>query len=304
MSMRKIILYSVLMVLGLCGSAQAQARVKVVTSFTILADMASNVAGDAADVESITKAGAEIHEYQPTPKDIVRAQGADLILWNGLNLERWFERFLQDVKDARNAVLTQGIEPMSIYEGDYEGKPNPHAWMSPTNALIYVENIRKALSEIDPGNAELYARNAASYSEKIKAIQKEVLEQMAGVPEDARILATSEGAFSYLARDFGMDEVYIWPINADQQGSPQQVRKVIDRIRADRIPVIFSESTISDKLARQIAAETGILYGGVLYVDSLSAPDGVVPTYLDLLRVTTKTIADGFAKAHSPEKHP
>lgn len=296
MGMRKVVLYVVFMVLGLCGSAQAQERVKVVTSFTILADMAANVAGDAADVESITKAGAEIHEYQPTPKDIVRAQGADLILWNGLNLERWFERFLQDVKGARSAVLTQGIEPMSIYEGDYEGKPNPHAWMSPSNALIYVENIRKALSEIDPQNAEIYARNAANYSEKIKAIQKEVLAQMAGVPEGVRILATSEGAFSYLTRDFGMREVYIWPINADQQGSPQQVRKVIDRIRKDKIPVIFSESTISDKPARQIAAETGISYGGVLYVDSLSTPDGVVPTYLDLLRVTTQTIVDGFAK--------
>jgi len=269
---------------------------RVVTTFTVIRDIAQNVAGDKAIVESITKPGAEIHDYQPTPLDIVRAQKADLVLWNGLNLERWFERFFQSVKDVPGVVVTDGIVPMGIAEGPYTGKPNPHAWMSPTNALVYVENIRKALSKYDPANAEAYARNAAAYAEKIKALDAPLRARLAAIPEAQRWLVSSEGAFSYLARDYGLKEAYLWPINADEQGTPRQVRKVIDLVREQRIPVVFSESTISDRAARQVARETGARYGGVLYVDSLSAEDGPVPTYLDLLKVTVETIAKGFGQ--------
>jgi manganese/iron transport system substrate-binding protein len=193
-------------------------------------------------------------------------------------------------------VLTEGIEPLGIREGPYTGKPNPHAWMSPTNALIYVENIRKAFVKYDPANAEIYNRNAADYAAKIKAIDEPLRKRLAAIPESQRWLVTSEGAFSYLARDYNLREAYLWPINADQMGTPQQVRKVIDLVRRHKIPVVFSESTVSDKPARQVARETGARYGGVLYVDSLSAANGPVPTYLDLLRVTVETIAKGFDK--------
>lgn len=276
--------------------AHAAEKFKAVTSFTVIADIARNVAGDAATVESITKPGAEIHDYQPTPKDIIRAQGADIIFYNGLNLERWFERFLQDVKNVPSFVVSLGVEPVSIYEGPYSGKPNPHAWMSTANALIYVENIRKAFAESDPANAAAYNANAKAYSDKIKALQDELAGRLKDIPQDKRYLVSSEGAFSYLAKDLDMNEVYLWPINAEQQGTPQQVRRVIDTVREKNIPVVFSESTISDKPAKQVAAETGALYGGVLYVDSLSDADGKVPTYLDLLSVTAGTIADGFKK--------
>ena len=279
------------------SSAIAETKMKAVTTFTVIADIAKNVAGDAAIVESITKPGAEIHDYQPTPKDIVRASDADIIFWNGLNLERWFERFLQDVGDVPSAVVSEGVEPLSIYEGPYTGKPNPHAWMSTESALIYVENIRKAFVELDPMNADTYNDNAAAYSAQITGLKTYITERFADIPEDKRYLVSSEGAFSYLAKDMGMQEVYLWPMNADQQGTPQQVRKVIDTVREKNIPVVFSESTISDKPAKQVAAETDAVYGGVLYVDSLSEPDGKVPTYLDLLKVTTATIAIGFENA-------
>jgi manganese/iron transport system substrate-binding protein len=277
--------------------AAAQARsgkLRVVTTFTVIQDMARNVAGDAATVEAITKVGAEIHDYQPTPQDIVRAQGAGLILWNGMNLERWFEKFLADLKNVPSALVTEGITPLPIREGPYQNNPNPHAWMSPSNALIYVENIRKALTQHDPANAEVYQRNAARYSEQIKAIDGPLRERLSKIPENSRWLVTSEGAFSYLARDYGLRELYLWPINADEQGSPSQVRQVIDTVRRERIPVLFSESTVSDRPARQVAGETGARYGGVLYVDSLSQPGGPVPTYLKLLEVTVETIAKGF----------
>ncbi|ERK05631.1 MAG: metal ABC transporter substrate-binding protein [Pantoea sp.] len=274
--------------------AYAREKLKVITTFTVIADMAKNVAGDAAEVSSITKPGAEIHEYQPTPGDIKRAQGAQLILANGMNLELWFRRFYQHLKDVPEVIVTQGVTPMGITEGPYNGKPNPHAWMSPDNALIYVDNIRDALVKYDPDNAAIYQRNAAAYKQKITDTLQPLRQQVAQLPENKRWLVSSEGAFSYLARDLGLKELYLWPINADSQGTPQQVRRVIDRVRADQIPAVFSESTVSDKAARQVARETGAHYGGVLYVDSLSGPDGPVPTYLDLLNVTTRTLVQGI----------
>jgi manganese/iron transport system substrate-binding protein len=295
---RRILLVSVvgLATLGMTSTGFAQAKFKVVTTFTIIADMARNVAGDAAEVESITRPGAEIHNYAPTPGDIMKAQGAQLILWNGLNLELWFEKFFQNLRDVPGAVISDGIEPMGISEGPYSGKPNPHAWMSPSVALIYVDNIRDALSKYDPANAATYAANAEAYKQQITDAIAPIRAQLEAIPTEKRWLVSSEGAFSYLTRDFGLKELYLWPINADQQGTPQQVRKVIDAVRVNDIHVVFSESTISPDPAKQVARETGAAYGGVLYVDSLSEADGPVPTYIDLLRVTADTIAKGLAQ--------
>ena len=276
--------------------SHAADKFKAVTTFTVIADMAQNVAGDAAVVESITKPGAEIHNYQPTPGDILKAQDAQLVLWNGLNLERWFEKFFRNLSDVPGVVVSDGVKPMSIGEGPYTGKPNPHAWMSLDNALIYVDNIRDAFVEYDPDNAETYRANAEAYKAELVAAVGPIREELETIPEDRKWLVTSEGDFSYLARDFGLKEVFIWPINADQQGTPQQVRKVIDAVREHGIPVVFSESTVSAKPAQQIARETGAKYGGVLYVDSLSEADGPVPTYIDLLRVTSDTIAKGLTE--------
>ena len=266
---------------------------RVVTTFTVIQDIAQHVAGTSAIVESITKPGAEIHDYQPTPLDIVKAQSADLVLWNGMNLERWFERFFENLKGVPSVTATDGIEPLGIREGPYTGKPNPHAWMSPRNGLRYVENIRAGLVRHDPANAATYNRNAAAYSAAIEALDAPLRQRLGAVPEARRWLVSSEGAFSYLARDYGLRELYLWPINADEQGTPQQVRRVIDEVRKHAIPVVFSESTISPKPIVQVAKETGARYGGVLYVDSLSLPEGPVPTYLDLLRITVETIVKG-----------
>jgi len=280
---------------GQAIAQQADEPFKVVVTFTILRDMAQNVAGDEAEVVSITKPGAEIHGYEPTPQDIVRASDGDLILYNGLNLERWFEQFIDNLGDMPSAVLTDGIEPMSIAEGEYEGLPNPHGWMGVGNAMVYVDNIRDALSEHDPDSAEIYAANAEAYKQKIRDTVGPLRDRILALPEENRWLVTCEGAFSYLAKDFGLREVYLWPINADQTGTPQQVRGVIDTVRENNIPAIFCESTVNQAPAEQIARETGAAYGGVLYVDSLTEADGPVPTYLDLLRVDAETIADAIA---------
>jgi len=270
-------------------------KLHVVTTFTVIADMASNVAGDAATVVSVTKPGAEIHNYQPTPQDIVRTDKARLLLWNGLGLELWFEKFLAELSDVPSTLVTSGITPIDINNGPYTGKPNPHAWMSPSDALIYVDNIAKAMSEVDPDNADIYKRNADNYKSKISELTQPLKEQLQTIPESERWLVTSEGAFSYLARDLQLQELYLWPINADQQGTPQQVKNVIDTVNQNKIRAVFSESTVSPKPAQQVARETGAHYGGTLYVDSLSQADGPVPTYLDLIRVTTETVVTGLS---------
>ncbi|MEO4041211.1 metal ABC transporter substrate-binding protein [Hoeflea sp. CAU 1731] len=288
------VLASTALACAVVSSAVAADKMKVVTTFTVIADMAANVAGDAADVVSITKPGAEIHGYEPTPQDIVRASDADLILWNGMNLELWFKQFLSNLGNVPSATLTDGITPISIKSGSYEGKPNPHAWMGLDNALVYIDNIVEALSEQDPENAATYVKNAAAYKDKLRATIEPLREQILRIPESERWLTTCEGAFSYLAKDFGMNELYLWPMNADQVGTPQQVRAVIDGVRENNIPVVFCESTVNTAPAEQVARETGVNYGGVLYVDSLSEADGPVPTYLDLLRVTSETVARGL----------
>ncbi|MBE9240579.1 metal ABC transporter substrate-binding protein [Synechocystis salina] len=274
--------------------AENEGKKKVLTTFTVLADMAQNVAGDKLVVESITRIGAEIHGYEPTPSDIVKAQDADLILYNGMNLERWFEQFLGNVKDVPSVVLTEGIEPIPIAEGPYTDKPNPHAWMSPRNALVYVENIRQAFVELDPDNAEYYNANAAAYSEQLKAIDTQLASDLEQVPAKQRFLVSCEGAFSYLARDYGMEEIYMWPINAEQQFTPKQVQTVIEEVKTNDVPTIFCESTVSDKGQKQVAQATGARFGGNLYVDSLSTEEGPVPTFLDLLEYDARVIANGL----------
>ena len=274
--------------------AQSTQKLNIVTTFSVLADMAQNVAGDAANVTSLIKRGAEIHNYEPTPKDIVRARRADLILWNGFNLEVWFAQFFQNLDRVPVVELTEGITPIDIYNGPYSGKPNPHAWMSQNAAFIYIDNIRDALIQYDAVNADTYRANAARYKTQITKTLAPIRREFETLAEDSRWLVTSEGAFSYLARDFNLRELFLWPINADQQGTPKQVRVVIDTMREHNIGVIFSESTISPEPAKQIAREVGAAYGGVLYVDSLSVKDGPVPTYVDLLRVTLQTILAGI----------
>jgi len=267
---------------------------QVLTTFTVLADMARNVAGDRADVESITKPGAEIHGYEPTPQDMVRLQKADLVLDNGMNLEKWADKLYQNVPDVPHETLTDGITPMGIAEGPYKDKPNPHAWMSPTNALVYVDNIVNALSDADSTNAQYYKQNGEVYKTQIKAVDATLKSDLGKLPEDTRYLVSCEGAFSYLIRDYGLKELYLWPINADAQGTPQQIRSVVETVRAKKIPTVFCESTVNDKAQKQVASETGAKYGGAFYVDSLSGPEGPTSTYLKLLEYNAKTLTGGL----------
>lgn len=275
-------------------NADRKGKKVILTTFTVLADMAQNVAGDKAIVESITKTGAEIHGYEPTPSDLVRGKDADLILDNGLNLERWAERFYNSFPKVPHVTLTEGIQPVNIAEDAYQGKPNPHAWMSPQNALVYVDNIRKQLRQLDPDNAATYDTNATQYSEQIRAIDTRLKQAITAIPPDQRYMVSCEGAFSYIARDYGLKEVYLWPVNAERQSTPKQIEKVINVVKANQIPAVFCESTVSNESQLQVAKETGAKFGGVFYVDSLSTADGPASTYLKLLEHNVNTLIKGL----------
>ena len=271
-------------------------KFKVMTTFTVIADIVKNVAGDAARVESITKPDAEIHNYQATPGDLRRARDVDLIIYNGLNLELWADKFFQNLNDVPTVIISHNIKPIGIRQGPYKGKPNPHAWMSPTNVLTYVDNVKVALARYDNRNAGIYELNAGIYRRKLLEKFEEYHLKFNMLPEYRKWLVTSEGAFSYLAAEFGLKEAYLWPMNSDGQGTPRQIQKVIDLVIENKIPAIFSESTISPKPALQVARETGANYGGVLYVDSLSTENGPVPTYIDLVEKTLDTIYEALSE--------
>lgn len=281
---------------GISGGEDAEAgaeRPVVLTTFTVLADIAENVAGDNLRVESITKVGAEIHGYEPTPGDIRKASAADLILDNGMNLEAWFAQFVEDL-DVPHVVVSEGVEAIDISEDAYAGLPNPHAWMSPLNVQIYVDNMVEAFSELDPANAGDYEANGEAYKAELQTVQDELVDELSVLPQSQRALVTCEGAFSYLARDAGLTEKYIWAVNAEQQATPQQIASAIDFVRENDVPAVFCESTVSNASMQQVVEATEASFGGTLYVDSLSEADGPVPTYLALIRHDASTIIDAL----------
>lgn len=271
---------------------EVDGKPKVLTTFTVIADMAEQVGGEYLDINSITKFDQEIHDYHPTPDDIKNAEGAQLILNNGLGLERWFERFVSN-SDAVTVELSEGVEPIPIGEGDDRGKPNPHAWMSPTVAQVYVDNIVTAFSELDPDHRADYEKNGEEYKAQLAEVDAKLKAELAKVPENQRVLVTCEGAFSYLARDTGLEEKYLWGVNAEGALTPQRVAEVESYVKENNVPAVFCESTVGDKM-KPIVESTDAAFGGILYVDSLTSGGGDVPSYLDLLSYDATLIANGL----------
>ena len=266
----------------------------VLTTFTILADLARNVAGERLEVKSITKPGAEIHSYKFTPSDIVKTKGAKLILENGLGLEAWISKFMMSTAEIPKVKLTEGMTPLLIDGDVYAGKPNPHAWMSPRRAMNYVDKIVDAFIKIDPDGVLEYRANASTYKAKLESLDKELRDSLSSISKERRFLVTCEGAFSYLANDYGMKEGYLWPVNAESQVTPKRMVDLIKLIKENDIPTIFCESTVSSKAQMEVAKSSGAVFGGTFYVDSLSGPDGPAPTYIKLLRHNVRLIIEGL----------
>lgn len=271
----------------------------VLTTFTVLQDMAAEVAGDRVDVRSLTPAGAEIHEYQPTPGNLRDAADADLVIENGLGLEAWFAQFVEQ-SGADSLTVTDGIDTLPVTrlpghpdaDSEEDLPVNPHAWMSPSHAVSYVENIEQALAELSPEDAEYFEENAQDYIDEISSIRDDARAELETVGSEVH-LVSCEGAFSYLAEDLGLGEHYLWPLNSEDEGSPQQVEAQIDYVEEHDVPTIFCESTVNDSAQQQVAEATSAELGDPLYVDSLSEADGPVPTYLEMLRYDVDLVVQG-----------
>lgn len=272
-------------------------RPRVLTTFTVLADLARQVAGDRLDVQSMTRIGAEIHGYEPTPSDIERASRADLIVENGLGLERWAQRYIAAAGDVPTVTLSKGMEPILIEADAYAGKPNPHAWMSPKRAQVYVDRLVEAFSNLDPAGRSTFQQNGAAYKQRLQALDQELGQALAGIPAHQRVLVTCEGAFSYLARDYGLEEAYLWPVNAESQITPRRMVQLIETVRARQVPAVFCETTVSDKAQREVARASGARFGGSFYVDSLSEPDGPAGSLIDLQRHNVRLLIEGLNPA-------
>ncbi|MFV0255844.1 metal ABC transporter solute-binding protein, Zn/Mn family [Candidatus Liberibacter solanacearum] len=277
----------------------AQQKKIVLSSFSVITDITKNIAKNLVVATTMVGPGNDAHEYQITAADAIKIKEADLILCNGLQLEESFMKYFVNLKkDTKLITVTDGITPISMSENanDPYKDPNPHSWVSVKNAAIYIQNISKALKELDPGNAEEYEHNAKEYIQKIEAVLLPLKDRIANLSPEKRWFVTSEGCLVYLARDLDLKVLYLWPVNSAFERSPLKVRDAINQIRKNKIRFVFSESTNSDQPAKQIARDTNASYGGVLYVDTISKSNGPAPTYLDLLKYNLTLIADRLSQ--------
>ena len=265
----------------------------ILASFTVLADIIENVAKDEFVVKSITKPGVEVHGYQPTPSDLIKASKAFVFIDNGFGFELWAEKFVSNLQIKR-VTISNRLEPIFISEDFYKSKPNPHAWISPKRGMIYVDVIVDSLSELKPSEAESFKNNGQIYKNKIAKIDKDFSLFINNLEKNNRYLVTCEGAFSYLTNDYGLKEAYLWPVNAESQITPKRMARTISLVKNKNIPSVFCESTVSNESQMVVASETGAKFGGDLFVDSLSQDNKSANTYLKMLQHNLTLIKKGL----------
>ena len=265
----------------------------ILASFTVLADIIENVVKEDFIVRSITKPGVEVHGYQPTPSDLVKASKAFVFVENGFGFELWAAKFVSNLKIKR-ITIADNLKPIFISEDSFKGKPNPHAWISPKQGMLYVDIIVESLSELRPSKREFFEKNGKSYKNKISKLDEEFSLFINKLDIDKRFLVSCEGAFSYLTKDYGFNEVYLWPVNAESQITPKRMAKTISLVKNNDVPSVFCESTVSNESQMVVVNETGTNFGGNLFVDSLSNDSGPASSYLKMLEHNMNLIKKGL----------
>jgi len=294
-----------------CGAPQNAAqppksdndKLQVVTTYSILYDIVKNVGGDRVEIHSLAPVGSNPHEYDPLPADVQKTTDADAVFYNGLNLEAgnsWFEKLMQTAgksgQDAPVFRMSEGVAAKHLTTKGKESEEDPHAWLDVRNGIKYAENARNALIKIDPAHKEEYEQNAKQYIEKLDALHQEAVKQYNLIPKEQRVLVTSEGAFKYFSEAYQFDAAYIWEINAENQGTPEQVRQVVDLIREKKIPALFVETSIDPRSMEMVSRETGVPIVGTVFTDSLGKPGEDGDTYIKMMEWNIKTIYDGLTK--------
>ncbi len=309
--MKKIftsILFVLMLGLTACSSNPApkedDGKIKVVSSFTIVTDMAEQIGGDLVDVYNLVPTGTDPHEYEPKPDDIKAATDADVLFYNGMNLEGgkagWFLKMVDSVNQKEENVfdLNKGIEPK--YLVDEQGRDeeiNPHSYLDPKVGIKMTENLRDALIQIDPENKDTYEKNTEEYLNRLNEIDKKYIEDINSIPEERRILVTSERAFQYMTESYGLKEAYVWEIDTEELGTTEQIKTLINFLKKEKPPVLFMESNVDPKPLETVSNETGIpIYKEAIYSDEIGKKGDVVDTYIKLLEHNIRIIEDGLSQ--------
>lgn len=278
-------------------------KVKIVTTYSIVYDMIKNVGGDHVEVHSLAPIGSDPHNYDPLPGDLVLTTDADIIFYNGLNLEEgnaWFNELVEtagkSVGDDNVVRVSEGVEPMLLNSDEHKNEEDPHAWLDVQNGITYVKNIRDALKEIDAANADDYDKNAEKYIAELETLHEEIIDMMHAIPEDKRILVTSEGAFKYFSAAYDFQAAYIWEINSHSEGTPEQLKSIIRIIKDGGVPSLFLESSVDPRSMEMVSRETGVPIHGKIFTDSLGEAGSDGDTYIKMVKWNAEMIADGLGK--------
>jgi zinc/manganese transport system substrate-binding protein len=284
------------------GPAIAQDKVRVVATFSILADLAKNVGGDAVEVASLVGPNGDAHAYAPSPADAKLLADAKLVLVNGLGFEGWIDRLVKaSGTKAQVVAASKGVKPRQAKgepghgHGHDHGTSDPHAWQSVANAKIYVANIRDALVKADPAAQSTYEANAAAYLAKLDALDRDVKATIAAIPAARRKIITTHDAFGYFAAAYGVQFIAPQGVSTEAEVSARDLAKIIRQVKAQKIPAVFMENVTDPRLMRRIAEETGAKVGGKLYSDALSEPSGPAPTYIDMMKNNLKEFTAALA---------
>lgn len=296
------------LLLGACGKSESSGstiqedkKVKVVTTYSIIYDIVKSIGGDRVEIHSLAPIGSNPHEYDPLPEDVQKTADADIVFYNGLNLEAgnsWFEKLLETTgksgDDAPVYRLSEGVEAKHLTSEGKKGQEDPHAWLDVRNGIKYAENARDALIKIDPEHKDVYEKNANAYIKQLETLHQTALDRFNEIPKEKRILITSEGAFKYFSAAYGFEAGYIWEINAENQGTPQQVSAIVDFIREKDVRVLFVETSIDPRSMEMVSRETGVPIAGKVFTDSLGKPGEDGDTYINMMEWNINTILDSL----------
>ncbi|RSI45114.1 metal ABC transporter substrate-binding lipoprotein/adhesin ScbA [Streptococcus cristatus] len=294
--------------LAACSSQKSStetgsSKLNVVATNSIIADITKNIAGDKINLHSIVPVGQDPHEYEPLPEDVKKTSQADLIFYNGINLETggnaWFTKLVENAKKKENKdyyAVSEGVDVIYLEGQSEKGKEDPHAWLNLENGIIYAQNIAKRLSEKDPANKETYEKNLKAYVEKLSNLDKEAKEKFNNIPEEKKMIVTSEGCFKYFSKAYNVPSAYIWEINTEEEGTPDQIKSLVEKLRKTKVPSLFVESSVDDRPMKTVSKDTNIPIYAKIFTDSVAEKGEEGDSYYSMMKYNLEKIAEGLSK--------
>ncbi|WP_082786898.1 metal ABC transporter permease subunit [Tetragenococcus halophilus] len=285
------------------SASQDDDKLDVVATNSIISDMTKEIAGDRIDLHSIVPYGRDPHDYEPLPEDIEESTEADVIFYNGLNLETggnaWFNNQMENADKEEGEdyfAVSDGVEPLYLEEGQDEGQQDPHAWMSLENGMTYAENIEKQLSEKDPQNADYYEENLNDYLDELDDLDQEAKNKFDDVPDDEKLLVTSEGAFKYFSDAYDVSATYIWEINTEEEGTPEQTKRVVDQLDETNVKSLFVETSVNKSPMQSVSQDSGIPIHSEIFTDSIAEPGEEGDSYYSMMKWNIDKIHEGLTQ--------